>query len=114
MESESEDEVMIHNPPHPIPTHHNVSPVPPAADGCKEDNLTLLALAKPAMARSRQKRKAQAVREHAGPVRPSRLLEVHAAAPSGNVLAWMASSRLQWLSAWQCLACQPGKANSRQ
>lgn len=70
MESESDDEVMIPDPSQRALAAVSDAPVTSAVEGCKEDGLTLLALAKPAMARNRLKRKAQASRDPARTVRP--------------------------------------------
>eukprot|EP00892_Ulva_mutabilis_P004387 jgi/Ulvmu1/231/UM001_0235.1 len=61
-DSESDDEVVIHNPSHSGHLENTVAAAAAVVDGCEKDNMTLLALAKPAMARNRSKRKAQAAR----------------------------------------------------
>lgn len=68
-ESDSDDEVVIHNSPHTIPSSPTEVAFASASRICEEDNMTLLALAKPAMARKRLKRKAQAPRVKNDPVR---------------------------------------------
>lgn len=74
MESESDDEVLISDPSQRAPAAVNEVPVTSPVEGCKDDGLTLLALAKPAMARNRLKRKAQAIHESARTVRPCILI----------------------------------------